>query len=255
MISEAKAFWDAISGKVKSLIHAETENALRMQRYDVTTAPNGTVMGVTQPFGANEIFLPYSKEVAGASVGDTVLVAWWGSMSNAKVYYFAKGYDGGAGGLYVGTDAPTDPNVDFWLDTDEPGQSEVSSVNGKSGVVTLDAGDVGAVSMTQLWTNPNPENSFSAQTVTFSDDYDLYMVIYKRQATGDVFEANTIFRHGYGVMMIHGSGYSNLFYSRDAAWHSGGGLEFHTGYAGTSTANTSVVIPLVIYGIDGVLTP
>ena len=98
MISEAKAFWDSISGKVKSLIHAETENSLRVQRYDVTTAPDGTVMGVTQPFGSNEIFLPYSKEVAGASAGDTVLVAWWGSMSNARVYYFAKGYDGGAGG-------------------------------------------------------------------------------------------------------------------------------------------------------------
>lgn len=94
MISEAKAFWDSISGKVKELIHAETNNSMRVQRYDVTTAPNGTVMGVTQPFGANEVFLPYSREVAGATVGDTVLVAWWGSMSNARVYYFAKGYDG-----------------------------------------------------------------------------------------------------------------------------------------------------------------
>ena len=97
MISEAKAFWDAISGKVKALVQKETENALRVQRYDVTTAPNGTVMGVTQPFGNNEIFLPYSQEVSGAAVGDTVLVAWWGSMSNARVYYFAKGYDGGSG--------------------------------------------------------------------------------------------------------------------------------------------------------------
>lgn len=94
MISEAKAFWEAVSGKVKSLIQTETENAMRLQRYDVTTAPNGTVMGVRQPFGNNEIFLPYSKEVASATVGDTVLVAWWGSMSNAKVYYFAKGYNG-----------------------------------------------------------------------------------------------------------------------------------------------------------------
>lgn len=93
MISEAKAFWDSISGKVKSLIRKETENAMRLQRYDVTTAPNGTVMGVRQPFGNNEIFLPYSQEVASATVGDTVLVTWWGSMSNAKVYYFADGYE------------------------------------------------------------------------------------------------------------------------------------------------------------------
>lgn len=98
MISEAKAFWDPISGKVKDQIAKEMGNALQVQRYDVTTDPDGSVMGVTQPFGSNEIFLPYSKEVAGATVGDTVLVAWWGSMSNARVYYFAKGYDGGAGG-------------------------------------------------------------------------------------------------------------------------------------------------------------
>ena len=94
MISEAKAFWDPISGKVKDQIQREMGNALQVQRYDVTTAPDGSVMGVTQPFGSNEIFLPYSKEVAGATVGDTVLVAWWGSMSNARVYYFAKGYEG-----------------------------------------------------------------------------------------------------------------------------------------------------------------
>lgn len=98
MISEAKAFWDPISGKVKDQIQREMGNALQVQRYDVTTAPDGSVMGVTQPFGSNEIFLPYSKEVAGATVGDTVLVAWWGSMSNARVYYFAKGYDGAESG-------------------------------------------------------------------------------------------------------------------------------------------------------------
>jgi hypothetical protein len=140
MISEAKAFWDSISGKVKSLIRKETENAMRLQRYDVTTAPNGTVMGVRQPFGNNEIFLPYSQEVASATVGDTVLVAWLGSMSNAKVYYFADGYEGGGVGgepVHVGPTPPADPSVDIWLDTDEPGQTVVTSVNGMSGAVTM----------------------------------------------------------------------------------------------------------------------
>lgn len=94
MLSEAIKFWDSISGKVRELIRSETQNAMRLERYDVTTAPNGTVMGVTKPFGNNEIFLPYSAEVAGAAVGNPVLVAWWGSMSNAKVYYFANGYRG-----------------------------------------------------------------------------------------------------------------------------------------------------------------
>ena len=138
MISEAKAFWDSISGKVKSLIRKETENAMRLQRYDVTTAPNGTVMGVRQPFGNNEIFLPYSQEVASATVGDTVLVAWWGSMSNAKVYYFADGYEGTAGaGLPTGGTAgqgllKTGPD-----DYQAAWGNVVTSVNGLTGAVEL----------------------------------------------------------------------------------------------------------------------
>jgi hypothetical protein len=103
MLSDALKFWDAISGKVKEMIRSETNNAMRVERYDVTTAPNGTVMGVTKPLGTHEIFLPYSSEVRNAKVNDPVLVAWWGSMSNAKVYYFANGYNGGLAAYPVGS--------------------------------------------------------------------------------------------------------------------------------------------------------
>ena len=102
MLSEATKFWDAISGKVKQLIRGETQNTMRCERYEVTTAPNGTVVGVTKPFGSNELLLPYSSEIASASIGDPVLVVWWGSMSNAKVYYFADGYRGGLAAYPVG---------------------------------------------------------------------------------------------------------------------------------------------------------
>ena len=94
MISEALQFWNTIAGKVKGLIKTETQNAFRAERYEVTTAPDGTKIGVTLPMGTNEIFLPYSREVANATVGASVLVVWWGSMSNAKVYYYANGYKG-----------------------------------------------------------------------------------------------------------------------------------------------------------------
>lgn len=94
MISEALEFWNTIAGKVKSLIKSETQNVMRCERYRVTTAPNGSKVGVTLPLGTKEIFLPYSKEVANAAVGNQVLVVWWGSMSNAKVYYYANGYNG-----------------------------------------------------------------------------------------------------------------------------------------------------------------
>lgn len=100
MLDEAKKFWDSISGRIKGLIQDETKSALRLERYDVTTAPNGTKMGVTKPFGSTELMLPYSTEVANAKVGDPVLVGWWGSMSNARVYYFAKGYNGSGYSIY-----------------------------------------------------------------------------------------------------------------------------------------------------------
>ena len=106
MISEALQFWNSVSGKIAGLIRNETKNAFRCERYEVTTAPNGTQIGVTLPYGSNQLFIPYSKEVATASVGDTVLVVWWGSMSNAKAYYFANGYEGtesAAGGGVIAT--------------------------------------------------------------------------------------------------------------------------------------------------------
>lgn len=94
MLSEAQRFWDAIKGKVRQLIREESQNVMRCERYEVTTAPNGTKIGVTKPFGQNELMLPYSSEVEDAVVGDPVLVVWWSSMSNAKVYYHADGYRG-----------------------------------------------------------------------------------------------------------------------------------------------------------------
>lgn len=99
MLSEAQRFWEAIAGKVKQTAKEVSKNAFRCERYTVTTAPNGLKMGVTLPMGNTELMLPYSSEVASATVGDTVLVVWWGSMSNAKVYYFSNGYVGANGGL------------------------------------------------------------------------------------------------------------------------------------------------------------
>lgn len=97
MISEAQRFWDAIVGKVRKVAQEESKNAFRCERYEVTTAPNGSKIGVTLPLGSKEIFLPYSSEVEEATVGSQVLVVWWGSMSNAKVYYNANGFAGVSG--------------------------------------------------------------------------------------------------------------------------------------------------------------
>jgi microcystin-dependent protein len=120
MLSEAQRFWDAIVGKVRQVAQETSQNAFRCERYEVTTAPNGSKMGVTLPLGTKEIFLPYSSEVEEATVGSQVLVVWWGSMSNAKVYYYANGYRGVSGTLatmpigyiYIST-ASTNPGTLF----------------------------------------------------------------------------------------------------------------------------------------------
>lgn len=117
MLNDAQRFWDAIVGKVRRTAQDESKNALRLERYEVTTAANGTKMGVTLPMGTKEIFLPYSNEVASAGVGTPVLVGWWGSMSNAKVYYFADGYRGGLNAYPIGSTyestLPTSPAAIF----------------------------------------------------------------------------------------------------------------------------------------------
>lgn len=93
MLKDALAFYNAIEGKIKDTIREMSGKNLQCERYDVTTAPNSSTgkIGVTQPFGT-EIFVPYNAACASAKVGDTVLVAWWKSLSNAKAW-FASGSD------------------------------------------------------------------------------------------------------------------------------------------------------------------
>ena len=126
MQRDALEFWEAIAGKVKQTVRGMMEKSLQCERYDVTTAPDGSKIGVKQPFGSREIFIPYSAEVAEAKVGDTVLVMWWNSLSTAKAWYFGSGpaasYDGlisrmldvfyPVGSVYISSQ-PTDPGTLF----------------------------------------------------------------------------------------------------------------------------------------------
>lgn len=90
MLSEVNAFAKALEPLIRKIVDERMKNALRVERFQVTTAADGSVMGVRQPYG-NEIFLPYSQEVASASEGDSVLVLWRGSLSTAKVWCFGNG--------------------------------------------------------------------------------------------------------------------------------------------------------------------
>ena len=51
----------------------------------------------------------------------------------------------GVASIYVGASEPEDSHIRMWLDTDEAGLDSVSSVNGRVGVIVLNADDVGLV--------------------------------------------------------------------------------------------------------------
>lgn len=236
MISEAKAFWDPISGKVKDQIAKEMGNALQVQRYDVTTDPDGTVMGVTQPFGSNEIFLPYSKEVAGATVGDTVLVAWWGSMSNARVYYFAKGYDGAAT-----VPAPTYNQTNITSGTHDLNDYKTPGLYYFSSGTTLSNVPNGAVNgwlwvlksagnqFKQIWvrhgSNPNTTKDFymrfySGSWGNWFGWMNRWELLWENASPTSAFAAQTISLNlsGYDFILVRGM-YYNYLPSADMSWH------------------------------------
>ena len=171
MISEAQRFWDAIAGKVKQAAQDVAQNTFRCERYEVTTAPNGYKMGVTLPLGTKEIFLPYSSEVSGATVGSQVLVVWWGSMSNAKVYYYANGYEGSSaksvleawpiGAIYEST-VNTSPAALFggdWLPLDD-GRVLIGANS------TYAAGSTGGDATITLTTNQIPAHTHGSKSLT-----------------------------------------------------------------------------------------
>ncbi|MBQ1789460.1 MAG: hypothetical protein II008_04730 [Oscillospiraceae bacterium] len=90
MLELTSEFARALEPLIRRIVDDRTKNALRVERYEVSTVADGTKMGVRQPYGS-EIFLPYSQEVASAAKGDSVLVLWRGTLSTAKVWCFGNG--------------------------------------------------------------------------------------------------------------------------------------------------------------------
>jgi hypothetical protein len=83
-------FWNALKPKVDQAVTERTGNCLRVDRFDVVAAPSNGKISVRQPYGRT-ISIPYCKEVATATAGDTVLVIWWGSLSTGKAWCFGDG--------------------------------------------------------------------------------------------------------------------------------------------------------------------
>ena len=159
--------------------------------------------------------------------------------------------------VHVGTSAPTDSSVKLWLDTDEPGMSAVSSVNGHSGTVVLDLDDIGFATL--LWANASPNSTFIAQTVSIDlSDYDAVLI---RATTS----SNNISDEYYGfvnslvfvgdsikTVMSFCSGNTNRSGHRMVQATSSGVTFSKCMWNATQTDGFGV--PYYIYGIKGVTT-
>lgn len=82
---EVRAIQNALEPWIRRVIADATQSCVRRRTMTVVTAPNGTTMGVQEPYDDTVLQLPYLASVSGAKVGDTVTVEWVYGLSNAVV--------------------------------------------------------------------------------------------------------------------------------------------------------------------------
>ena len=85
---EAMNFWKAIKPMIDEEIKRQTLGMVQRRKAMVTTAPDNSVIGVTEPFGP-EIFLPYVSHLSTAEVGDVVWIEFMYGATNSFVSMFA----------------------------------------------------------------------------------------------------------------------------------------------------------------------
>lgn len=74
--AEAVKIANALKPFVKKWFEEWGQSCLRSKKMTVSTAPDGNVVGVTDAFSDQEMFIKYMSDCANASVGDTVWVSW-----------------------------------------------------------------------------------------------------------------------------------------------------------------------------------
>lgn len=160
--------------------------------------------------------------------------------------------------VYVGASEPSNPDVKVWLDTDEPGMSAVSSVNGATGTVVLDADDVGAMSRWELlWTNANPTSSFAAQLVSLDlTDYDVIQVfIAQDNNMANNFYQCIIFKENidksHFVVGCLGGKFTRRFIAYTANGINFSAAQIANSYGGSFTDSNTSLIPWQIWGVKG----
>lgn len=72
---EAQKIWNALRVMVDAEIDKRTASCVRSRKMTVMSVPNGSTIGVAEPFGQT-VNIPYSSALANVKVGDTVWVDW-----------------------------------------------------------------------------------------------------------------------------------------------------------------------------------
>lgn len=90
---EALKIWSAMLPMIDAEIDRKTKSCVRTKKMIVKSAPNGTTIGVAEPFDDATIHIPYSFAVADARVNDAVWVQWY--FNNASTM-LAISYGDGA---------------------------------------------------------------------------------------------------------------------------------------------------------------
>lgn len=81
---EALKIWNALKPMVGRLIDERTRSCVRARKMLVTTAPDGSVIGVKHPYG-DEVFIPYSSALGSVSAGDAVWVWIYGNNASTMI--------------------------------------------------------------------------------------------------------------------------------------------------------------------------
>ena len=82
---EVRAIQKALEPWIRKIIQDATKNCVRRKTVTVAPPPNGTTMGVKEPYDDAVMDLPYVSTMSGAKAGDTVTIEWLYGLSNAVV--------------------------------------------------------------------------------------------------------------------------------------------------------------------------
>ena len=185
--------------------------------------------------------------------------------------YLLENNSGGAK-VHVGEDEPSDSKVNIWLDTDESGIPYVTSVNGASGAATvvssingvtgdivLDADSVHAMCWDLLWENASPTSSFATQTVNIDlSDYTFVLVGIRWSTSADQISWQVCIVGETNKVTRCDAASSKVWVARRNIQVTASGVTFEDADQGNSTSDPSTnngeVIPVSIYGIKGVIT-